>query len=72
MQSAETRGGCVRGWNNIIIALWRNGEAMTEKYHKQKLEEARFAEELRMQATIDYNVMMGNLDDPNAEVTDDE
>ena len=45
---------------------------MTEKYHKQKLEEARRAEELRMQATIDYNVMMGNLDDPNAEVTDDE
>lgn len=45
---------------------------MTEKYHEQKLEEARRAEELRMQATIDYNVMMGNLDDPNAEVSDDE
>ena len=57
---------------NTIIALWRKGETMTEKYHKQKLEEARRAEELRMQATIDYNVMMGNLDDPNAEVTDDE
>lgn len=45
---------------------------MTEKYHQMKLEEARRAEELRIQATIDYNVMMGNLDDPNAEVTDNE
>lgn len=45
---------------------------MTEKYHEMKLEEARRADELQMQATIDYNVMMGNLDDPNAEVTDDE
>lgn len=44
---------------------------MTEKYHTKKLEEAQRAEELRMQATIDYNVMMGNLDDPSGEVMDD-
>lgn len=43
---------------------------MTEKYHEMKLAEAQRAEELRMQATVDYNVMMGILEDPNAEVTD--
>ena len=43
---------------------------MTEKYHEQKLREAQRAEELRMQATVDYNIMMGVLEDPNAEGTD--
>ena len=44
---------------------------MTEKYHKMKLAEAQRAEELRMQATVDYNIMMGVLEDPNAEVSND-
>lgn len=37
---------------------------MTEKYRKIKQKEAALAEAKRIAAMVDYNIMMGNLDDP--------
>ena len=40
---------------------------MEKGYHELKLEEARRASLEKLKADIDYNIMMGNLDDPEEE-----
>ena len=45
---------------------------MTEKYHQQKLKELRESENERVRAIAEYNVMMGFLEDPEEEETEDE
>lgn len=40
---------------------------MTEKYHEQKVREEERANALKQSATIDYNIMMGKLEDPEQE-----
>jgi hypothetical protein len=40
------------------------GTIMTKDYHEKKLEEQRKAEAAALMATIDYNIMIGNLEDP--------
>lgn len=45
---------------------------MTEKYHQQKLKELRESENERVRAIAEYNVMMGTLEDPEEEETEDE
>lgn len=45
---------------------------MTEKYHQQKLKELRESENERVRAIAEYNVMMGILEDPKEEETEDE
>ena len=42
-----------------------------EEERERKREEARRAELARQQATIDYNVMMGNLEDPEEDEGDE-
>ena len=45
---------------------------MTEKYHQRKLKELRESENERVRAIAEYNVMMGILEDPEEEETEDE
>lgn len=40
---------------------------MTKKYHELKLQEARTALLESLKAALDYNIMMGNLEDPEEE-----
>lgn len=43
-----------------------------EKWHELKQDELRKAQSVKSQAIIDYNVMMGVLEDPEEEGLDDE
>ena len=45
---------------------------MIETWKQKVAEEARIAEQARQKAITDYNIMMGNLDDPEAEDEEDE
>lgn len=38
-----------------------------DKYHEMKVAEAERAAAIKQQATIDYNIMMGKLEDPEGE-----
>lgn len=40
---------------------------MTEKYHQKKLREQKEAEDARVRAIAEYNIMMGILEDPEEE-----
>ena len=43
---------------------------MTKKYHEQKVREEEYANTLKLTAIIDYNIMMGKLEDPEQEDND--
>ncbi len=45
---------------------------MNEKYHQQKLKELRESENERVREIEEYKVMMGILEDPEEEETEDE
>lgn len=45
---------------------------MNKKYHEMKVEEENKALLLSQNAMIDYNIMMGNLQDPEQEDNTDE
>ena len=45
---------------------------MTDKYHQMKLRELAELETAKARATVEYNIMMGILEDPEAEDEEEE
>ena len=72
----ETRSNCSSGWTPITKAcggtqmglITRNKMDLTEK----ALLENTIAENEKLKAMLDYNIMMGNIEDPDAEEEDEE
>lgn len=45
---------------------------MINNFKRRNAEEARIEEQERQKAITDYNIMMGNLEDPNEEAEDED